>query len=98
MCHQLLQVAGHILLELADALRAKGVGDHFAFAGVFGAVACVEEASLNGDKCVVIVAVKTRFCELLLMRIRGRDDVRKKMQWKDEGSVTFSAIPQCGHR
>ena len=57
--HQLPQVGCHILLELADALGAEGVGDSFSFARVFGAVARVEQASLNGDEGIIVVAVKT---------------------------------------
>ena len=73
MLDQLLQVACHILLELTDALRAEGMGDSLSFTRVFGAVTRGEDASLNGDKGVVIVAVKACLCELLLMKIDGTD-------------------------
>ena len=45
-----------VLLKLADGFSAEGVGDDFAFAGVFGAVAGVEEAALDGDEGVVVFA------------------------------------------
>ena len=73
MFPQRLQVVCHVLLELADALGAESVGDCLSFAGMLGAVAGVEEASLNRDECVVVVAVKARLCELLFIRICGKD-------------------------
>jgi hypothetical protein len=45
-----------VLLELADGFGAEGVGDDFAFAGMFGAVARVEEAALDGHEGVVVFA------------------------------------------
>lgn len=57
MSHQHLQIARDILLELANALGAEGVGDSLSFTGVFRAVTCVEEASLNGDEGVIVVAM-----------------------------------------
>lgn len=63
----------HVLLKLADAFGAEGVRDSFSLAGMFGAIARVEEASLDGDKGIVVVAVQTCLCQLLLMRIRVRD-------------------------
>ena len=71
MFYQLLQVACHILLELADALRAEGVGDSLPFTTVFGAISRVEETSLDGDEGIIVVAVKTSLCQLLLMKSRG---------------------------
>lgn len=86
MLDQLLQVVCHVLLELADALRAENVRDSLAFAGMFGAIARVEEASLNGDEGVIIVAVKPCLRELLLMRIRGeQSDDRKNVVECEKG-------------
>jgi hypothetical protein len=45
-----------VLLELADGLGGEGVRDDLAFAGVFDAVARVEEAALDGDEGIVILA------------------------------------------
>ena len=61
---ELLQVVGHVLLELRDGLGAECMGDGFALAGVFGAIAGVEEAAVDGDKGVVIVTTSV-YCELL---------------------------------
>jgi hypothetical protein len=51
--HEHVEVGVDVLLELADGFRAEGVADDLAFAGVFGAVAGVEEASLDADEGVV---------------------------------------------
>lgn len=53
---------------------------------MFGAIARVEEASLNGDEGVIIVAVKPCLRELLLMRIRGeQSDDRKNVVECEKG-------------
>jgi hypothetical protein len=44
----------HVLLELADGFGGEGVRDRLALAGVFSAVAGVEEAAADGDEGVVI--------------------------------------------
>ena len=59
MLHQHLQVVCDVLFELADALGAEGVGDSLSFTRVFGSVTGVEEASLNGDEGVIVVAVES---------------------------------------
>ena len=41
---------------MTDAFRAESVGDSLSLAGVFCAVTGVEEASLNGDEGVVVIA------------------------------------------
>ena len=61
----------HVLFELADALGAEGVGDCLSFAGMLRTVTGIEEASLNGDEGVVVVAANPRLCQLLLTRIAG---------------------------
>lgn len=45
-----------VLFELANALSTEGVRNGLAFSGVFGAVARVEEATLDGNKGIVVVA------------------------------------------
>lgn len=47
-----------ILLELADVLRTEGVGDCLALARVLIAIAGIEEPSLNGDECIVVVTAR----------------------------------------
>jgi hypothetical protein len=47
----------HVLLELADGLGAEGVSYSLALAGVLRAVAGVEEAALDGDEGVVVLAI-----------------------------------------
>jgi len=42
---------------LPDALGAEGMRHRFSFASMFGAVARVEEAALDGDEGIVVVAV-----------------------------------------
>jgi hypothetical protein len=54
--HEHIEVGVDVLLELADGFGAEGVGDDFAFAGMFGAVARVEEAALDGHEGVVVFA------------------------------------------
>lgn len=71
MFYQLLQVACHILLELADALRAEGVGDRLPLSGVLSAVTRVEETSLDGDEGIIVVAVKTGLCQLSFVKCPG---------------------------
>ena len=79
MLYQLLQIACHILFELADTLGAEGVGDGLSFAGVFGSVTGVEDASLNGDEGVIVVAVKMCLCQQLVVRVQeGMQSVRVK--------------------
>ena len=48
-----------IRLELGDALRAKGVRDRLTLTSVLGAITGVEEASLDGDEGVVVLAGRT---------------------------------------
>ena len=50
----------YIRLELGDAFHAKGMRHCLAFASVLGAIAGVEEASLDGDEGVVILAERKR--------------------------------------
>ena len=45
----------HVLLELADGFGGEGVRDRFALAGVFSAVARVEEAAADRDEGVVVL-------------------------------------------
>jgi hypothetical protein len=51
---QEFEVVVHVLLELADGFGGEGVRDRLALAGVFGAVAGVEEAAADGDEGVVV--------------------------------------------
>ena len=71
MLHQHLQVVCDILFELANALGAEGVGDSLAFTRVFGAVTGVEEASLNGDEGVIVVAVESNLWSAVADQQRG---------------------------
>ncbi len=68
----------------------------FTFAGVFGAIACVEEASLNGDEGIVVIAAKTYLCQLLLMKSRGVADKTGMVDWMVRMLLTSSTILQCG--
>ena len=52
--HEHVEVGVDVLLELADGLRGEGVRDDLPFAGVFGAVARVEETALDADEGVVV--------------------------------------------
>jgi hypothetical protein len=54
-----------VLLELADGFRGEGVRDDLPFAGVFGAVARVEETALDADEGVVVFTLTgvLGFCE-----------------------------------
>lgn len=52
-----VEVGVDVLLELADGLRGEGVRDDLALAGVFDAVAGIEEAALDADEGVVVFAV-----------------------------------------
>lgn len=49
-----------VLLELANALRAEGMRYGLSLAGVLGTVSCVEEATLDGDKGIIVVSVIRR--------------------------------------
>lgn len=51
---QEFEVVVHVLLELADGFGGEGVRDRLALAGVFSAVAGVEEAAADGDEGVVV--------------------------------------------
>ena len=53
-----VEVGVDVLLELADGFRGEGVRDDLPFAGVFGAVAGVEETALDADECVVVFTYK----------------------------------------
>ena len=68
---ELLEITGYVLLELADALGAEGVRDSLPFTRVFGAIACVEEASLDRDEGVVVVAIRIDYGQLSLISCRG---------------------------
>ena len=46
----------HVLLKLSDALCAECMGDGLALAGMLDSVASVEEATLDADKGVVVLA------------------------------------------
>ena len=46
----------HVLLELSDALCAECMGDGLALAGMLNSVASVEEAALDANKGVVVLA------------------------------------------
>ncbi len=72
------------------------MGYSFTFAGVFGAIACVEEASLNRDEGVVVVAAKTYLRQLLLMKSRGVGDKTGVVEWMVRMLLTSSTILQCG--
>jgi len=48
-----------VLLELAYALGAEGVGYCFAFAGMLCSVTGVEETSANGDEGIVVFPSKS---------------------------------------
>ena len=68
---ELLEITCYVLLELANALGAEGVRDSFPFTRVFGAVACVEEASLDRDEGVVVVTIRVYYGQLSLISCRG---------------------------
>lgn len=53
-----------VLLELAYALGAEGVGDRFTFAGVLCSIAGVEETSSDRDEGIVVFSI-VRAGELL---------------------------------
>ena len=46
----------HVLLKLSDALCAECMGDGLALAGMLNSVASVEEAALDANKGVVVLA------------------------------------------
>lgn len=46
----------HVLLKLRDRLGAKGVGDGFSFASMFGTITGIEETTLDGDKGIIVLA------------------------------------------
>ena len=78
MLHQHLQVVCDVLFELANTFGAEGVGNSLSFARVFGAVTGVEEASLNGDEGVIVVAVESNLWSAVADQQRGtrEDDQR----------------------
>ena len=86
MLHQHLQVVCDVLFELANALGAEGVGDSLSFPRVFGAVTRVEEASLNGDEGVIVVAVESNIWSAVADQQRGtREDNHsrgERRQWR----------------
>lgn len=47
-----------ILLELANGFGTERVGDHFALTCMRSSVAHVEEATLDRDECIVILATR----------------------------------------
>lgn len=55
------------------------MGDGLSFPGVFGAVAGIEETSLNRDEGIVVVAVETGLCQPLLMRFRVKESRKRIM-------------------
>lgn len=57
MLDEQFEVAVDVLFELADGFGGEGVRDGFALAGVFGAVAGIEQAALDGDEGVVVFTV-----------------------------------------
>ena len=86
MLHQHLQVVCDVAFELANALGAEGVGDSLSFTGVFGAVTGVEEASLNGDEGVVVVAVESNLWSAVADQQRGtREDDHGSVERKGSG-------------
>jgi hypothetical protein len=56
LAHQILEIGMNVLLELANTLRGECVGDHLAFSAMFGAIPRIEEASLDVDKGIVVLA------------------------------------------
>ena len=44
----------HVDLEVTYALRGEGMGDGLSLSSVFGSVACIEEASLDGNEYIVV--------------------------------------------
>ena len=86
MLHEQLQVGCDILFELANALGAEGVGDGLSFTRVFGAVTGIEEASLNGDEGVIVVAVESNLWSAVADQQRGtREDdqpCEEERQWR----------------
>ena len=75
MLHQHLQVFCDVLFKLANALGAEGMGDSLSFPRVFGAVTGVEEASLNGDEGVIVVAVESNLWSAVADQQRGTREV-----------------------
>lgn len=86
MLHQHLQVVCDVLFKLANALGAEGVGDRLSFARVFGAVTGVEEASLNGNEGVIVVAVESNLWSAVADQQRGTREgdhrYREGRQWR----------------
>ena len=92
MLHKQLEVVCDILFELANALGAEGVGDSLSFTRVFGAVTGVEEASLNGDEGVIVVAVESNLWSAVADQQRGTreddDSCEEETQWRLNVYVT----------
>ena len=90
---QLLQIVRHVLLELADALYAKGMRDGLSLASVFGTITGIEEAALDGDEGIVVIAKKPELWSACGDQIRrlGTED----LVW---ARLTSSAILLCGCR
>ena len=53
---QLFEVVVDVLFELADALRAEGVGDGLSLSRVLVTISRVEETSFDGDEGVVVIS------------------------------------------
>ena len=56
MLDQFLKIVGHVLLELGNGFDAESVRDSFAFPRVFGAITGIEEAAVDGNEGIVILA------------------------------------------
>ena len=52
---QLLEVVVDVLLELTDGLRGERMRHGLALTGVFGTVAGIEKATMDGDEGIVVV-------------------------------------------
>ena len=77
------------------------MGDSLSFTGVFRAVTCVEEASLNGDEGVIVVAIVTCLGQLWIISrervVKSSVGVRR-MLWRLSVLITSLAILPCDCR
>ena len=53
----MFEIGGDIRFELGYAPRAEGMGDCFPFSSMFFAISSVEEATVDGDESVIVLAI-----------------------------------------
>jgi len=65
-----LEIVMHVLLKLTDRLSAEGVRYRLALATVLCSVPSIEKAPLDGDKCIIVFALRyIRTCILYISKI-----------------------------